>query len=571
MTAQSFPISSVGCDPTRNLDVEDDLSTATPPVGYRNSDSDHEMVSKTIRFNFAPVDCSRIDSIDPAEVHTQWLRIITSSFGNDVKIINNFNKPVSNISNYTTTAKRMSHEQQFKLHQKSAGADSKIAFTIVHRILIRVPFGQLKRHSQAFQLLKDHNCFLREHMWDEQEWDVQQIGFVTGFNPKYYTPEKVTSAIRNRLTQSNGTTRAKVPKFQTVLKTHKILHNGRTSSTQAFSVEVPFHSAHQLVTLMKDATKDTKDYVSFQMRRRNPDAFQGAIRYQNHILANQHVVMINYLGLDAMYYLSDRIQAMSGVQDVIPAKKVDQNGKFYVLVQKNDANKVRQSLQKQFAEWFRDIVPEDAKPKEGQFEGPPVVPNPKTDGYSSGENSWMTTSTKSFMEYSVESMTTNTIDSGTMFRLDRAWDNRTGDTIHQSTNHSTNTRSQYSERTYASYAAATVSDQVSGMTESDTPRDIRHEELTNKIATLEAMIERLCQQVQVLTNTAAQPQAIDPDDSPNHREKRLDRKASPRKHKQSTQYSAPSGIEEDNHEPAPMDEDRLTAWDDYSPRKDDDL
>lgn len=55
------------------------------------------------------------------------------------------------------------------------------------------------------------------------------------------------------------------------------------------------------------------------------------------------------------------------------------------------------------------------------------------------------------------------------------------------------------------------------MMESDTPRDVRHEELTHKIATLEAMIER----------------------------------------------SAPSGIEEeDNNEPAPMDKGRLTVSDD---------
>ena len=45
------------------------------------------------------------------------------------------------------------------------------------------------------------------------------------------------------------------------------------------------------------------------------------------------------------------------------------------------------------------------------------------------------------MEYSVESMTTNTMDGHAMFRLDRAWDNRMGGTIQQSTNHSTNTRS----------------------------------------------------------------------------------------------------------------------------------
>lgn len=98
--------------------------------------------------------------------------------------------------------------------------------------------------------------------------------------------------------------------------------------------------------------------------------------------------------------------------------------------------------------------------------------------------------------------------------------------------------------------------------------------MTNKIATLEAMIERLCQQVQVLTNTAVQPQASTnpPPDAPlNHREKRIDRKESPRKHKQSKQYSAPSDIEEDNHEPAPMDEDQLTVWDDYETNHDNDL
>ncbi len=53
----------------------------------------------------------------------------------------------------------------------------------------------------------------------------------------------------------------------------------------------------------------------------NPDAFQGAIRYQNHILANQLVVMISYLGMDNMYYLTDQIQVILGVKDVIPQRK----------------------------------------------------------------------------------------------------------------------------------------------------------------------------------------------------------------------------------------------------------
>jgi hypothetical protein len=177
MTTQSFPIASVGCDPTRNFDVEDNLSTATTPVGYRNCNSDHEFVSKPIRFNFAPADRNRIDSINPVNVYTRWLRIIASTFGSDVKIINNNNKPVLHINTKATTNKSILHEHHFKLHQKSVGVNPsrtpKTAFTIVNRIHIRVPFSRIKRHPPAFQLLKEHDCFLRECMWDEQEWDIQ--------------------------------------------------------------------------------------------------------------------------------------------------------------------------------------------------------------------------------------------------------------------------------------------------------------------------------------------------------------------------------------------------------------
>ena len=563
MTMQSFPISSVGCDPTRNPDVEDDLSTATPPVGHRNQDSDHAFMSKTIRFYFAPADRTRLDSMTPSEVHIKWMRIISSTFGADVKIINNNNKPVLNIDMNATAAKGTSHEHQFKVHQKPMGftpsGNSKTAVTIVHRILTRVPLGQLKRHSEAFQLLTEHKCYLKEHMWDEHEWDVQQIGFVTGFNPKFYTPERVITSFRARLCKAKP--KAKVPKFQMVLKTHRITHQERTSTTQAFTIEVPTNSMPQLLTIIKEVTKKTKEYVAFQMCHRNPEAFQGAIRYQNHILSNQHVVMINHLGTDAMYYLTDRIRTISGVYDVIPTRKVSENGKFYVLVDKHAENGVRESLKKRFHTWYHDAVPEDAKPQFGRFEGPPAIGNPRSDGLSSGEHSWITASTKSFMTFSVSNMETS--ESTDTQHLYSAWEQRTPAT-RQSTGHTSQPRPL--GKTFESYAAATVSDQVSGMTEQEQSRDTRHEELSTKIATLEATIVELCKQVQLLTNQSASYH----EDGSQHYGKRIDRKDSPRKHKQPQQYSAPSSVAEDTNEPAPMDEDRLTAWDDYTLKLKDD-
>ena len=430
----------------------------------------------------------------------------------------------------------------------------KTAITIVHRILTRVPFSQIKRHPEAFQLFTEHNCFLREHMWDEQEWDVQQIGFVTGYNPKFYTPERVTRSFRARICKAKP--KAKVPKFQMVLTTHKITHQGRTSSTQAFTVEVASNTIPQLLSIIKDVTKETKEYVAFQMRRRNPEAYQGAIRYQNHLLSNQHVVMISYLGEDAMYYLSDRIRTISGVHDVIPTRKVAENGKFYVLVDKQAGNAVREALKKRFDKWYYDAVPEDAKPKLGRFEGPPeVAGNPRSDGFSSGENSWITASTQSFMSFSVCNM--EAMSESDARCLDSAWGQDTPPTSQSSPVSSTTSRPL--GKTFESYAAATISDQVSGMTEPDQVRDARHEELSTKIATLEAMIVELCEQVQTLTNNSAHH-----NDGSHHHGKRVDTKESPRKHKKPQQYSALSCVKEDTNEAAPMDDDRHTAWDDYS-------
>jgi hypothetical protein len=134
---------------------------------------------------------------------------------------------------------------------------------------------------------------LRKHQWDEHEWDVQQVGFDTDFIPKYYTPERVASSF---------CACPQVPKFHMVLKKHRIQYQDCTSSSQAFSTIIkPSGSVPQLIPIIKEVTNKTKEYVAFQMRRTNPDAFQGAIRYQNHILVNQLVVLINNLGMDAMY------------------------------------------------------------------------------------------------------------------------------------------------------------------------------------------------------------------------------------------------------------------------------
>ncbi len=110
----------------------------------------------------------------------------------------------------------------------------------------------------------------------------------------------------------------KIPTFKFVLSSPCMDFQGRRVGTRAYSLEVPtHHSQHMINAFLKDeATSSTKDFASYRMRRRHPEAFQGAIRFQNFLLSNQHIVVLNNVGPDAMFYLSKRIKAIYGVHDV---------------------------------------------------------------------------------------------------------------------------------------------------------------------------------------------------------------------------------------------------------------
>ena len=67
--------------PNEGVDNEDASSVATPVASFNNVSAGNAVISKTIRFYFAPTDLHRTDRMSPSEVHTEWIRIVQSAFG----------------------------------------------------------------------------------------------------------------------------------------------------------------------------------------------------------------------------------------------------------------------------------------------------------------------------------------------------------------------------------------------------------------------------------------------------------------------------------------------------------
>ena len=186
---------------------------------------------------------------------------------------------------------------------------------------------------------------------------------------------------------------------------------------------------------------------------------------------------------------------------------------------------VRATLYKRFEKWYIDNVPIDARPREGRFDGPPMIVKPRTDDYSSGEQSYMTTSSRSFMEYSTAAMT----DSDDTQDLDGIWESASNQFAANPTQ-TEQTVQHPPAQIYGSYASAVTGEPISVVTDSEQAKDRHTEELNSRISQLEAMITRLCHQVQTLTD-AQQAYQSDRSESPRHERKRQDTKSTPRKEK----------------------------------------
>ena len=112
-----------------------------------------------------------------------------------------------------------------------------------------------------------------------------------------------------------------------------------------------------------------------------------------------------------MYYLSHHILAIDGVLDILPAKSVDINGNYRILVKKQSFRAARKSLIKSIPVWFEVHVPLDARPPEDAFPDLPGVAPIAEDGYSSGDDSYMNLSINTALSYDLSMSDTDATSS----------------------------------------------------------------------------------------------------------------------------------------------------------------
>jgi hypothetical protein len=136
------------------------------------------------------------------------------------------------------------------------------------------------------------------------------------------------------------------------------------------------------------------------MRARHPEAFERFIKAQTHMIATNYTVILNHIGPDAMYYLSEKILAVPGVKLILPCHTVNEDGRYKILVHQKDYHRVREYLKEVLTHWYDTYVEPDAKVPDTRYPGKPEVSPIQSDGFSQGDNTYMTVSINTAMSIS---------------------------------------------------------------------------------------------------------------------------------------------------------------------------
>ena len=379
-----------------------DDSDATPIGKHRVPPNDQQLVEKTIKFRFSSA--AQRDNVPPERLHLHWIQTMQETYGKMIQIYNNKGAIMPKVDTLRWDIGQ--HKLHFNVHRQRfttrefsrdiAGNKQPTVF-IIHRIRTNITFSDIRSNPKVRELILNTGASISEHRWPEDVWNTTQLGFVLGIDPQFYNDaqahERLTQALSRKLPSQT-----RLPRFKMAFCTPQTEFQGVKIRTKAYAVETEKQHSMEMMKLMKEACKDSHEFVPFYMRKKHPEAFRKTIVENTRIISENRTIMLHNISRDEMYYLRDRITHVNGVRDLIQCPSVDTDGKHKLLVHQKDFNRIRSSLMEQLQGWYDEHVAEDAK-QSGKFPGAPQVAPISSDGYSSGEESYMATSVNTALSY----------------------------------------------------------------------------------------------------------------------------------------------------------------------------
>ena len=196
-------------------------------------------------------------------------------------------------------------------------------YIVVHGIELECPYHKIKQNENIFQSLKHNNCYIQQHVWPENEWNIVTIGFLSGISPKHQSKEMTKRNLIN--TDKNP------PKYELAAAHIKTTMNGVSFTTFAYEVKCIQKDTEAVCDYLTEVGKSNDvALLKHKWKHTNSDVYINGIHKQNELLQNIRTIPIYGIDDATMNSLYDTLISKEKIINVAATNKTTEYGRWNV-------------------------------------------------------------------------------------------------------------------------------------------------------------------------------------------------------------------------------------------------
>ena len=225
-----------------------------------------------------------------------------------------------------------------KLTYHEIGTRSKY-FVVIHGIASNQTYIDIKRNQRIFATLKKVNCYMQLHSWECDEWDIVNIGFISGVSPKH----QAKAVVQQQL--SDGTSDDST--YELVANAIKLYNNNVISNTYAYEVNRKRTNIEEVCHhIAKHTNQLDIAFIKHKWKFTNPDTYLNGIKKQNEFINNVRTIPIYGITTEAMNRIYRALTTNTDILDISSTAKTNSHGRWNAYTQLTNFESTTKWLQK---------------------------------------------------------------------------------------------------------------------------------------------------------------------------------------------------------------------------------
>ena len=362
--------------------VMEDEETKTPEeiIDYikRNQEKTEKSANDDDYENYGPVETTtryefsiriRIKADNEEDAHKQHRNLMTT-ISKEMKQLKLYSKNNTEIEPTEATI------DDFQYHE--VGKNTKY-FIVVHGVEQPQPYHKLKQNKTIFEALKTNHCFIYKHVWDEQEWNIVTIGFLSGVSPRHQAKYSIKKQFN---TAKEG------PKYEIGATTIKTNMNDETFTTFAYEVKCMQKDLADVCDyLATTGPKLDVTLIKHKWKYSNPEVYINGIKKQNEYAREIRTIPIYGISRDAMDHLDEKLRSNNHIIDISPTSRTTTHGRWNAYTTAKHFEKTTkwliENLQEMFDRYCKNMISTSNTPQnfipEVKFNSTISFPAPQKD------------------------------------------------------------------------------------------------------------------------------------------------------------------------------------------------